>query len=71
MGGYDVYCAICGGPFGVIAGDQEYEYLDDDEKFNRDIVNPTTTEWTHHARVMGENPNSESMSKYGDIPEVH
>lgn len=68
MGGYDVYCAICGGPLANVVSDEEVvlDVPDDEEAeetYDRNLVTPAMAEWLNHTRVMGENAGSESMNK--------
>lgn len=62
--GYDVYCAICGGPLGHVVFENDFDILEDDEMYDRNIVTSETTEWLSKVRVLGENDNSDSISKY-------
>lgn len=65
MGGYDVYCAICGGPLGnSLTDDLPPDLYDEDEIYDRNIVTPETAQWLDRTRVIGENPDSDSMDKY-------
>lgn len=64
MGGYDVYCAVCGGPLGNIVSDERPDLYEDDEIYDRDILDPSKAAWLDRVRVMGENPDVASLSKY-------
>lgn len=69
MGGYDVYCAVCGGPLRRVIFDHDAE---DEDGFDRSVANRTTTAWLERVRIIGENPHSESISRYnsGAAPEA-
>ncbi|VUC23465.1 unnamed protein product [Clonostachys rosea] len=63
MGGWDYYCALCGGPFGVVYWDSED---DDDYKYDPDVLrDPDDPQlaWLQDNRIIGENPSSDTPSK--------
>jgi hypothetical protein len=63
MGGWDYYCALCGGPFGVVYWDSED---DDDYKYDPDVLrDPDDPQlaWLQDNRIIGENPASDAQSK--------
>ncbi|KAH7137014.1 hypothetical protein B0J13DRAFT_560401 [Dactylonectria estremocensis] len=61
MGGWDVYCALCGGPLGSVYWEPEEE----------DVYDPGVLEncddpelaWLSDIRIIGEDPESESICK--------
>lgn len=64
MGGWDVYCAICGGPMSQVYWEQEGE--DDKYIYDANIFrNPEdpALDWLSDCRVIGENRDSENLSK--------
>ncbi|VUC20477.1 unnamed protein product [Clonostachys rosea] len=60
MGGSDYYCALCGGPFGELYWNDQYEHYDADV-----LKNPLDPEleWLKENRLIGENRESSSLCK--------
>lgn len=60
MGGADAYCALCGGPFNP----QSWQ-LEENDAHDSSIFEPggNIMSWLGDARVMCENPESQSRNK--------
>lgn len=56
MGGFDVYCVICGSAvFNVVEGGHGYD---------PGIVTNASSSWTGDVRLISENPDARAASKY-------
>lgn len=64
MGGYDLHCAICGGP-----SHQPYWNPEDDDgepeyQYDPDLIAREETQWMGDVRLLGENPDCDADDKY-------
>ncbi|CAH0054221.1 unnamed protein product [Clonostachys solani] len=63
MGGWDVYCALCGGPISRISWDADDS---PDTAYDREVFADSTDpdlDWLQDCRLIGENPATASDSK--------
>lgn len=65
MGGWDIFCAICGGPTTWVPEDQEEidEHPEDVQK-SIAILQHEDVQWLNKFRCIGENSDSASIDKY-------
>lgn len=65
MGGWDIFCAICGGPFSGCEYEQEnFDEQPKDVQQSLRILRHEDTAWVKKFRCIGENSESESIDKY-------
>jgi hypothetical protein len=57
MGGYDVFCAICGAALKQTIWEEQDEEMYDPSVLNND------TSWMEDVRIISENPDATSMNK--------
>ncbi|KAF7534022.1 hypothetical protein G7054_g6549 [Neopestalotiopsis clavispora] len=64
MGGWDVYCVICGSLASELyQGDDDVSDYENEDAYDRDITNDEDTLWLGNIVVMSENPRARAASK--------
>ena len=65
MGGFDVYCALCGTLAGqpYFPDDEEISVDEEPDYYDKSIANRQTTRWMDDVVIICENPESKAQSK--------
>lgn len=72
MGGWDVYCVICGSLASELyQGDDDGSDYENEDAYDRDITNDEDTLWLGNMVVISENPRARAASKYDWHPDRH